>query len=69
MNVHAIWLTALQTLFLGRVLGQILVILTVPAWLPSPEHWYSGLLPYPVLLPAQILLLMFKKHQTKAICP
>ena len=29
-----------------------------PGWLPSLQHWYSGLLPYHFLLPAQILLLM-----------
>jgi hypothetical protein len=45
-------------LFLGRVLGQIEVVLIAPAWLPPMEGWYSGLLPYPLLLPAQILILM-----------
>lgn len=45
-------------LFLLRVLGQIEVVLIAPAWLPPMEQWYSGLLPYPLLLPAQILLLM-----------
>jgi hypothetical protein len=44
--------------FLLRVLGQIEVVLVSPAWLPPMEHWYSGLLPYPLLLPAQILILM-----------
>jgi hypothetical protein len=61
MTVHrrAFCLTILQTLFLGRVLGQIVAELAAPAWLPSVEHWQSGLLPYPVLLAAQILILMF----------
>jgi hypothetical protein len=45
-------------LFLLRVLGQLEVVLIAPAWLPPMEQWYSGLLPYPLLLPAQILLLM-----------
>ena len=45
-------------LFLLRVLGQLEVVLIAPAWLPSMEQWYSGLLPYPLLLPAQILILM-----------
>ena len=45
-------------LFLLRVLGQIEVWLLAPPWLPSMEDWYSGLLPYPLLLPAQIILLM-----------
>ncbi len=45
-------------LFLLRVLGQIEVVLLAPIWLPPMEQWYSGLLPYPVLLPAQIVILM-----------
>lgn len=45
-------------LFLLRVLGQIEVVLISPTWLPPMEQWYSGLLPYPWLLPAQILILM-----------
>jgi hypothetical protein len=56
---RAICLTVLQTLFLGRVLGQIVAELASPPWLPAVEHWQSGLLPYPVLLTAQILILMF----------
>lgn len=59
MYRRAIYLTILETLFFGRVLGQIVAELTAPAWLPSVEHWQSGLLPYPVLLAAQILILMF----------
>jgi hypothetical protein len=45
-------------LFLLRVLGQLEVVLIAPVWLPPMEQWYSGLLPYPLLLPAQILILM-----------
>jgi len=59
MYRRAICLTILQTLFLGRVLGQIVAELAAAPWLPSVEHWQSGLLPYPVLLTAQILILMF----------
>jgi hypothetical protein len=29
-----------------------------PHWLPAMQAWYSGLLPYPLLLPIQIALLM-----------
>jgi hypothetical protein len=57
LQIAALWL--LQTLFLLRVLGQIYVGLYSPEWLPGWDEWYSGLLPYPVLLPAQILLLMW----------
>ena len=58
MSTSAKMLIGLQTLFLGRVIGQVLVVLTEPSWLPALEHWQSGLLPYAILLPAQILLLM-----------
>lgn len=51
-----LWTTT--ALFLLRVLGQIHVLLRAPDWLPPMQAWYSGLLPYPVLLPAQIVLLM-----------
>lgn len=46
-------------LFFARVIGQIQVLLLEPDWLPPMHAWYSGWLPYPVLLPLQILLLMF----------
>lgn len=45
-------------LFFLRVLGQIEVWLIAPEWLPPMEYWYSGLVAYPLLLPAQIVLLM-----------
>jgi hypothetical protein len=41
---------------LVRVIGQIEVLLMAPPWLPPFSAWESGLVPYPVLLPAQILL-------------
>jgi hypothetical protein len=54
----AAWvLTALTLLFLVRVVGQALVVFAGVRWLPPVESWYSGLLPYPVLLPAQIVIL------------
>ena len=43
-------------LFALRVLGQALVVVSAPQWLPSNEHWYSGLMPYRYLLPAQLVL-------------
>lgn len=30
--------------------------LLAPSWLPAWEEWYSGLMPYPLLLPVQLLL-------------
>ena len=52
-------LVVLLLLFFARVVGQIEVLLLGPKWLPPMEVWFPGLLPYPVLLPLQILLLMF----------
>jgi hypothetical protein len=53
---YLLW--TLQGLFLLRVLGQVYVGLYAPTWLPPWSEWYSGLLPYPLLLPAQLLLLV-----------
>lgn len=50
-----LWL--LLGLFCLRVLGQILVAFFGVGWLPPMKEWYSGLLPYPLLLPAQILII------------
>lgn len=51
----ALWLCL--SLFVVRVLGQIEVVLLSPAWLPPVGAWESGLIPYSVLLPLQILLI------------
>lgn len=51
-------MVAALMLFFGRVVGQIQVLLLEPEWLPPMQAWYSGVLPYPILLPAQIVLLM-----------
>jgi hypothetical protein len=45
-------------LFFARVVAQIEVLLVAPRWLPEMQAWYSGILPYPLLLPIQIGLLM-----------
>ena len=51
-------LWALLGLFVLRVLGQGLVAFFDVKFLPPMEAWYSGLMPYYLLLPAQVLLLM-----------
>lgn len=56
LRIAGLWLCTL--LFLGRVTGQFEVLLLEPEWLPPMQAWYSGLLPYSLLLPVQILLLM-----------
>jgi hypothetical protein len=44
-------------LFAFRVIAQVEVLLLEPAWLPGMDAWFSGLLPYPLLLPAQIAII------------
>ena len=51
-------LIALLFLFCLRVLGQILVAFFRVSFLPPMEEWFSGLLPYPELLTAQILIIV-----------
>ena len=53
-------MTLLATLFLGRVLGQLIVSRRRVRFLPSMEQWQSGLLPYPVLLLSQVAILGFQ---------
>jgi hypothetical protein len=47
-------------LFLLRVLGQLLVAAFQLPFLPPMAAWYSGLIPYPVLLPLQIGILLLQ---------
>ena len=51
-----LWL--LLVLFALRVAGQALVAFAGVRWLPPMAQWYSGLLPYPLLLPAQVVILV-----------
>jgi uncharacterized protein len=50
-------LWALLALFVLRVTGQALVAFFGVGFLPPMQTWYSGLLPYEVLLPSQLLLI------------
>ena len=56
-NVHPPVLIVLLALFIARVAGQIIVVLKAPRWLPPMKDWYSGLMPYRYLLPAQIAII------------
>jgi hypothetical protein len=49
-----LWL--LLGLFVLRVMGQALVAFLDVEFLPPMEAWYSGLMPYEVLLPSQIVI-------------
>ena len=50
-----LWL--LTGLFALRVAGQALVAFLPVRFLPPMAAWYSGLIPYPVLLPVQLVML------------
>jgi hypothetical protein len=56
----AAWvLWTLSLLFVLRVVGQVLVEFFGATFLPSSPEWYSGLLPYWLLLPVQIVILLW----------
>jgi hypothetical protein len=55
---YAFLLAVLTLLFAGRVLSQFLITAWDIPWLPPFESWYSGLVPYPILLPLQFLLIL-----------
>ena len=50
-------LWVLSVLFALRVLGQVLVAAGLAPFLPPMDDWQSGLLPYPLLLASQFLIL------------
>ena len=51
------WLWLLLGLFCLRVLGQVLVVFANVSFLPPMKEWQSGLLPYPVLLISQLVII------------
>lgn len=51
-------LWALLLLFGLRVLGQVVVMVWRPRWLPPPPQWYSGLIAYPYLVGFQLLFIV-----------
>jgi uncharacterized protein len=59
---YATWLWILLTLFCFRVAGQMMVVFLHASYLPPLEEWQSGLLPYPLLLASQfvIIVIMFR---------
>lgn len=56
MGTTAVILWALLLLFVLRVTGQLLVVAGWGGPLPPFEQWSSGILPYPVLVVAQVLI-------------
>jgi hypothetical protein len=56
--MHGRALAILTLLFALRVLGQALVVFFSVGWLPPTEHWFSGLIRYPILLGIQLVMLV-----------
>ena len=56
--MYAPLLWSLLFLFFLRVLGQALVAAFDVPFLPPMKQWYSGLIPYAILLPLQILIIL-----------
>jgi len=56
-STYAVILAGLAFAFFLRVAGQAVVAVGQAKFLPPMEQWYSGLVPYPVLLPIQIIIL------------
>lgn len=61
---YAAVMAVLLGLFILRVLGQVIVVIWHPRWLPAMREWYSGLLSYPVLLPIQIVFIAVMARMT-----
>jgi hypothetical protein len=55
---YAPWLWLLLLFFCGRVIGQALVVFFHVSFLPPMNQWQSGLLPYPILLASQFLIIL-----------
>ena len=55
---YALLLGTFALLFALRVFGQALVGIGAAGFLPPFERWYSGLVPYWLLLPVQIAMLV-----------
>lgn len=56
---YAKWLCLCTSLFAFRVAAQLAALLFKPSFLPAFESWHGGVLPYPLLLTTQILILIW----------
>lgn len=54
--VALLWI--LLGLFVLRVAGQAMVAFYGVPWLPAMERWYSGVVPYGLLLPVQVAIVV-----------
>ena len=55
--MHGCVLALLAALFALRVTGQVLVEFFGASWLPPSQAWASGLIPHPILLVIQLVML------------
>jgi hypothetical protein len=55
--VYAPYLWLFTVLLVLRVAGQLVVATTAPRWLPPMSQWQSGLVPYPLLVAVQLIVL------------
>jgi len=55
---QAAFLWCLLTVFILRVIGQLMVSAGLAPFLPPMDEWQSGLLPYPVLVIFQVLIII-----------
>lgn len=60
-------LIVLCALFVARVIGQLLVVLFHPRWLPPMGAWMSGLMPYRYLLPSQLAIIALQLFMIRQI--
>ncbi|HET9373028.1 MAG TPA: hypothetical protein VFO19_22355 [Vicinamibacterales bacterium] len=51
-----VFLWTCTVLLIARVIGQLVVAIAAPRWLPPMEAWQSGLVPYPALVAAQAMV-------------
>ncbi|HXV59551.1 MAG TPA: CocE/NonD family hydrolase, partial [Vicinamibacteria bacterium] len=56
-RLYAPWLFLVLGLFCLRVVGQLIVAIFEVGFLPPMEEWYSGLIPYPFLFGAQLVII------------
>lgn len=56
--IYPLTLWILAFLFFLRVIGQVLVAFLHVPFLPPMDEWYSGLVPYPILLPIQLAIIV-----------
>jgi hypothetical protein len=60
-------LIALCLLFVARVVGQLLVVLWKPRWLPPMSAWMSGVMPYRYLLPSQLAIVALQVFMIRQV--